>query len=70
MLAEISRRALIDIDAGGNFNFSTFRGLCHALDVEIYLQSTVMATRSSLDDVNEENRRLRFGKSKSTGIGL
>lgn len=61
LLAGISRRALVDIEAGGNLNFSTFKSLCFALDVEIVLKSNVVGSHPTLDDVNEENRRLFFG---------
>lgn len=56
--AGISRRALVMIEKGGDCTLSTLRRLHTCLDITLQACS---APRPTLDDMNAENERERFG---------
>lgn len=68
LLANVSRRAIIHMEGGGDVNLSTLRKLCSALGVDMHITdstgeplSQAPGRRPILDDVVEEQRRERFG---------
>lgn len=67
-IAGISRRTLAGIETGGNCTLSTLRQIAQALEVDLMLSSeTQHASEMSpptLDDMNELNRRERFGSPR------
>lgn len=63
-MAGISRRALAAIETGGNCTLSTLRQLAAALEVELQVAGNKESSMPTLDELDEENRRERFGRER------
>ncbi len=67
-IAGVSRRTLAGIETGGNCTLSTLRQIAQALEVDLMLSSELQKTADmntpTLADMNELNRRERFGSPR------